>query len=191
MTEQDSLGVLIEAAKSNQLCILHYRKAVSRKTTQARLIEPYSLVTGKQDTLVRCYQVDPESGWRTFMLHKFESVSLSDISYQPRRQATIIHAEIHVQYEPSTFWTDSRKQYRDLICDILADGKVSRNELDLALGFISSANLGIDDIRFVHATLYHRALGAIIDDGFITDVEVAETRFLHKVFDALGWAIGR
>lgn len=190
ISETESLRVLIESAKKKQLCEMYYRKAVSRESVQPRLIEPYSLVTGKQDTLVRCFQTDPDPGWRTFMLHKIDSLSITDSTYKPRRKATIIDAEVHIQYEPSSYWTDERKVYRDLICDILADGRVDSRELKLVQEHITSKPLMIDDIRFVHANLYHRALGAIIQDGFMSDLEVAETRFLHKVFSALGWSIG-
>lgn len=168
-----------------------YRKAVSRKLIVERLVEPYSLNTGKQDTLVRCYQVSPEAGWRTFMIHKIDRLEVTPEVYHPRRKVTIAEAEIEPVYEPSPFWTDARVAYRDMVCDALADGFVSKEELAEIQGFLSASQMTLDDTRYVHASLFHRCLGAILEDGFVSDEEVAEVRFLHKVFDALGWTVGQ
>ena len=191
MTESEILGILIESANTNFVCELYYRKSVARDPIMPRFIEPYHLSTGKQDTLLRSYQTDPEEGWRSFMLHKIDSVELTHIPYKPRRKQTITTAEIHLQYAPSPHWTDGRKAYRDLICDALADKAVDALEFASIKNLIRDKNLKLEDIRYVHASLYHRALGMILQDGFITKEERNEIKFLHKVFDALGWAMGQ
>tara|TARA_R110000744_G_C19186865_1_gene543412 strand:- start:214 stop:789 length:576 start_codon:yes stop_codon:yes gene_type:complete len=190
MEQSQVIGVLIECAESNQLCEMFYRKSVAREATLPRLVEPYHFVTGKQDTLVRCYQQMPEEGWRTFMLHKIESVQPTDFEYDPRRKQSLSTAEVKHSYQPSSFWTEPRKLYRDMICDALADGTVDALEFIEIKQLIQEFNLKIEDIRFVHASLFSRALEAIISDGFVSDEEEQEIRFLHRVFKKLGWSIG-
>lgn len=189
--QNEHLGVLIKAARTNNRALMWYRKSVSRKPIVERLVEPYSLNSGKQDTLVRCYQVGPEAGWRTFMVHKIERLEITPEMYHPRRKVTLCDAEIEPVYEPSPFWTEGRIAYRDMVCDALADGFVSKHELAEIKSLIESSKLTLDDTRYVHASLFHRCLGAVLEDGFISDEEVAEIRFLHKVFAALGWTVGQ
>tara|TARA_R110002072_G_scaffold136826_7_gene279382 strand:+ start:58 stop:633 length:576 start_codon:yes stop_codon:yes gene_type:complete len=190
MEQSQVVGVLIECAESNQLCEMYYRKSVARGATLPRLVEPYHFVTGKQDTLVRCYQQMPEEGWRTFMLHKIESVQPTDFEYAPRKNQTLSTAEVQHQYQPSPHWTEPRKLYRDMICDALADGTVDALEFVEINQLVTDFNLANEDIRFIHASLFSRALEAIVSDGFVTEEEEQEIRFLHRVFKRLGWTIG-
>lgn len=189
--QHEHLGVLVKAARSSNRVLMWYRKAVSRKPIVERLVEPYNLITGKQDMLVRCYQVGPEAGWRTFMVHKIERLEVTPEIYHPRRKATICDAELQPVYEPSPFWTDARKDYRDIVCDALADGNVSAQEMTDIKAFLVDRGLTHDDTRYVHASLYHRCLGAVLEDGFVSEDEVKEIRFLHRVFAALGWTVGQ
>lgn len=185
------LGTLIAAARQQRRVLMWYRKAVSRTPVAERLVEPYSLNTGKQDTLIRCYQVGPEAGWRTFMVHKIERLEVTPEVYFPRRKVTLCDAEVEPTYEPSPFWSEARRDYRDIVCDALADGTVSARELADIKALLVERGLTHDDTRYVHASLFHRCLGAVLEDGFVSEEEVAEIRFLHRVFAALGWTVGQ
>ena len=50
-------------------------------------------------------------------------------------------------------------------------------------------NLSMDQVRFVHASLFHRCQGAILDAGVIDMSEQAELRFLHRILLTLGWSV--
>ena len=71
--------------------------------------------------MVRCYQLEPEEGWRFFMLHKIDRIEGTNESFLPRAKITLTTGEILQSFEPDPTWTDNARIYRDMIGDALAD----------------------------------------------------------------------
>ncbi|MCA9300683.1 MAG: WYL domain-containing protein [Phycisphaerales bacterium] len=187
---RDHLNALILAADRQCLAEIIYRKAAARPSETTRLVEPYSLSQGTQDILIHCRQVEPDEGWRFFMLHKMQSVRVTSRKFAPRRHVTITSAIVEPTGTRSPWWTDARCDYRDLVCDALADGHVESEEIREILGMINFLELKLEDIRYVHASLYHRCLEQVIADGSVSDAEIVEIRFLNRVFKRFGWSVG-
>ncbi|MCH7872315.1 MAG: twin-arginine translocation signal domain-containing protein [Planctomycetes bacterium] len=70
-----------------------------------------------------------------------------------------------------------------------ADDRVTREERDEIEEFSKEHSLNIERRRFVHAALFHRCLGAVLDDGVIDAQERAQLKFLDRVLSSLGWSI--
>lgn len=190
--------VLVDLAANNCVAVLFYRKGATSSTIRPRLIEPYAFVDGKQDQMVRAYQLDhggdaSESGWRFFMMHKIDRVEPTTMRFKPRRKITLPTGEIDETHssKPDPHWAnEARRAYRDWVGDALADGKLTPEELAALKGFRAEHGLTDDDIRFVHASVYHRCLGSVLDDGFVSQEEIDQIHYLHRAMRALGWAVG-
>jgi predicted DNA-binding transcriptional regulator YafY len=182
--------MLVNLAKANRCGELYYRKGATRETIRPRIVEPYAFVQGKQDLMVHCYQLLPEEGWRYFMAHKIDRVADGGEPFTPRRSISMPTGEVDEVYRPDPLWSEGRRSYRDLVGDALADGSMDAEEREEVERVIRVYSLTMDDIRFVHASLYHRCLGAVIEDGFVTDVEIEQIRFLHRTLWQIGWCVG-
>jgi hypothetical protein len=192
----EHVTTLIDMASSSCLAVVFYRKGATRSTIRPRLVEPYSFVEGKQDFLINCYQREEAGdcdrcGWRFFMAHKLDAVEPTAVKFRPRRKVTLPSGELHAYAEPSPHWDgEGRKLYRDVVGDALADGELDPGEMFDLHGMRQQHKLTDDDVRFVHASIYHRCLGSVIDDGFVTEQEVEQIRFLHRAMKSLGWCVG-
>lgn len=191
-----SVHALIQCAKANRLARLWYRKGATRHTMRPRLVEPYCFREGSQDLMVKCYQVEhgddaAQNGWRFFMIHKIDNVEPTDWPFHPRTKISMPTGEVAESSEPSPGWfSEGRREYRDLIGDAMADGIVTAADIDAINACRRAHNLSDDDIRYVHTAVYHRCLGAVLDDGHLSREELLQIRFLHKVMKAFGWSIG-
>lgn len=182
--------LIVDLASANRCVEIWYRKGATSEPIHPRTIEPYTWVEGKQDLMIRAYQVEPEPGWRFFMVHKIEAARDAGSRFKPRRAVNLPTGIISESYTPTPNWTEGRRQYRDLVGDAMADGKLDAAERVELARLRLAYELTADDTRYVHASIYHRCLGAIIDDGWITDDEQEQIRYLHRVMTALGWAVG-
>lgn len=183
------LDVLIEVAGQCHCAAITYRKGATNKDLPRRIIEPYSFTDGKQDVMVKAFQLEPEAGWRFFMIHKLEDVRDTGRPFKLRARVTLPDATVEHRYDRDEAWSQGRKWYRNLVSDALADGVVTKDELRSIESFRAAHRLTADDVRFVHASLFHRCLGAVIEDGTVDDEERAQLRFLHKVLSTLGWSV--
>jgi len=176
--------------------IIYYRQGVTTSTSKPRLIEPYSFAAGKQDLMVRAYQLEKdgdaeESGWRFFMSHKIAVVEPTNIKFKPRRKIVLPEGKITFSAIPDEHWqAPGRQLYRNIVGDAIADGELSPGEVFDIEGVKYKYKLEMEDIRFVHAAIYARCLNAVLVDGFIEAEEVEEIRFLHDAMRRLGWAVG-
>lgn len=191
----EHVDTIVEMAKQSRLVVIYYRKGISRGVSKPRLIEPYAFVQGKQDLMVRAFQLQHgddqgESGWRFFMSHKLEGADPTGITFRPRRPIKLPTGVVDSPDSLSEHWSEGRQRYRDIVADALADGWIDPAEAVRLKEFKLKHSLTDDDTRFVHASIYHRCLGAVLDDGFISDREVEEIRFLHTAMRSLGWAVG-
>ncbi|MFN7019886.1 MAG: WYL domain-containing protein [Phycisphaerales bacterium] len=183
---------LIDQARRRCLAVIYYRKGVRGSGLEPRMIEPYSFVDGRQDLMIRAYQIEPveKTGWRFFMAHKIQDVEPTSIPFRPRRKISLPEATISAAFAPNHDWTEGRKVYRDLVGDALADGELSPDEVFDITDVKQRFALRDQDIRYVHASIYQRCLGSVLDDGFIDADEVEQIRFLHRAMRALGWCVG-
>lgn len=139
--------------------------------------------------MVRAFQLKPQSGWRFFMIHKLEDVVDTGKPFKPRRKITLPQLKIAQRYEKNETWTSALKQYRNLVGDAMADGTVTTDELQEIEALKREKGLTIENIRFVHASMFHRCLGAIIEDNIVDEDERMQIRFLHRVLSKLGWSV--
>ena len=180
---------LVAIAAKTHLAEVDYRKGVTRDNITTRVVEPYSFTRGKQDMMVRCYQKHPEKGWRFFMIHKLDRVADTGRKFKPRTKITLPDAIVNKPFQKSPAWTSTLKMYRNMVCDAMADGKVTSDELLAINKFKQENEITQEQTRFVHASLFHRCLGTVLEDDIFDTSEVAQIKFLHNVLHALGWSI--
>jgi len=182
---------LIELAQNRRVVELAYRKHLSSGEAVPRLVEPYNFTQGQQDVILRCYQLEPDQGWRFFMVHKIDEIRDGGEPFQPRVTVTLDEADLDPSKRPqgSGVWSDRVKRYRDLVSDAMADETVTKDELEEIRGYVKDSGLTEEERKFVHASLFHRCLGAVIEDGEVSTSEVAQIQFLHRVLKALGWGV--
>ncbi|MEL6739326.1 MAG: WYL domain-containing protein [Planctomycetota bacterium] len=191
----DPIRTLIEAASHQRVATIRYRKRASDTRLVPRSVEPYALSEGNCGMLVRCYQLAPELGWRTFSAHKIVSTEMTDRIFKPRRKITIPAAVLEQRMarrnaEPTILMTPGRRAYLDIVLDAMADGDVSAEELAAIETMKQQGEIELDDVRYAHAHLLHQCLGLSLADGEVSTEEVNEMRFLQRVFAALGWRVG-
>lgn len=190
------VSTLVECASDQCLAVVYYRKGVASKGIKPRLIEPYCFTGGRQDLMIRCFQLEhdgdaDESGWRFFMVHKIDRVEKTTLRFKPRRKIKLPTFELSEQFEPDPSWShNGRRSYRDYVGDAIADGRLDPDEIFDLEKLKSDHRLTEDDLRFVHASVYHRCLGSVLEDGFFCHEEIEQIRFLHNSLRLLGWAVG-
>lgn len=184
-----AVQTLAELGSRRRLAELYYRKGSSSKKLPRRLVEPYNFTQGSQDVMVRCYQIEPEEGWRFFMLHKIDRVADAGAIFNPRRTVRLDTGEIDLTFQERPYWTPELQGYRDLVSDALADGKVTKEERLEIETYAMNNGISLQQLRFVHASIFYRCLGAILDDGQVDADERVQLRFLNRVLRALGWSV--
>ena len=169
------LDCLVACAKGRTLASFVYLKHATRDNNPIRLAEPYGFVEGRQDVMVRAYQIVPEEGWRFFMAHKLTEAEDTREPFHPRRRITLPTGVVDDVYRsgPVEEWDEARRGYRDLVSDTMADGTVTPLELEEIRVYRVRHRMQNPDVRFVHANLYHRVLGAVVDDGRVDTEELA------------------
>lgn len=181
------LEQLVAIAGRQCLAELHYRKTATARDLVPRIVEPYSFTQGKQDVMVKCFQLEPEAGWRFFMIHRIEKVCDTGRLFEPRAKISMQQVIVDPTYEQLDVWNTAMKHYRNLVSDAMADGRVTEEERLEADRFARDNKLSTAQRRFVHASLFHRCLGAILEDERIDDEELAQLQFLSKVLTSMGW----
>jgi hypothetical protein len=81
------------------------------------------------------------------------------------------------------------RRYRDLVSDAIADGLVSKAAFDQIRDYAASANLTEEQVRFVHASLFYRCLGAVLRGGTVGPAQLAEIRLVQRILTGLGWGV--
>ncbi len=188
----DAVALLQAAAAATCLARIRYLKHPTLEKNPWRTVEPYGFTQGKQDMMIRCHQIDPEDGWRFFMVHKIAEVDVTKEKFVPRVRVTMPTGQVHTPFgnDVEAPWSDRVQRYRDAVSDALADGTVSPDELTELRRLIESSGITQGEREFVHVSLYHRCLGAVLDDKVIDVEEKMQLRFLHRVMGHLGWSIG-
>lgn len=187
----EQLETLKRLAAERRCAELHYRDRLTPSRTVARLVEPYALLQGTQDVLVRCYQLRPDEGWRTFMLHKIDRVIDTGVHFTPRQEVTIAADETPIfgGEAPRAPWTEDLRLYRDLVAEALRHGLVDEEKLSEIRSFAERAGLRPEQVRWVHAVLFQRCLNGVIRDGVVGPEQLSEIRLVQRVLKGLGWGV--
>lgn len=192
----EHVQTLIDMAGKRFLAVMYYRKGATSNGLKPRLVEPYSFADGQQDLMIRAYQLEhggnsEEYGWRFFMAHKIDKVEPTRLPFKARRAISLPKGVIAEASRPTVHWKhDGRRAYRDAVSNALADGTIDAGERFDIEKTRQEYDLAPDDVRFVHASLYHRCLGAVLDDGFMSEAEIEQIDFLHRAMRSLGWFVG-
>lgn len=185
----EQMNALIDLAKKNRVAKIIYQKASTDLNPHPRLIEPYSLTQGKQDIMLRAYQLDPEEGWRYFMFHKITQISDGDKIFTPRRRMSFIHGIVAKTYEPYEAWNESVQEYRNIVLNCLADYKITKKESFMLENFKSTNNITPEQMRSVHASIFSNCLNHIISDGIVDTSEEQQLFTINVCLSACGWGI--
>jgi hypothetical protein len=188
----EQLDMLKRLAEERRCAELYYGSRLTPSPPVPRLVEPYALLQGTQDVLVRCYQVRPEpAGWRTFMLHKIDRVVDTGIPFTPRQEVTIAADETPIfgGEAPRAPWTEDLRLYRDLVAEALRHGLVDEEKLSEIRSFAERAGLRPEQVRWVHAVLFQRCLNGVIRDGVVGPEQLSEIRLVQRVLKGLGWGV--
>lgn len=186
---QKEIKSLAELGGGNRLASLRYRKSFRGGNTLTRLIEPYSFSRGQEDVMLRCYQLEPDEGWRFFAVNKISQVTDGGGSFKPRTSVKLSIDAAGAAVNDQAIWTDDLLAYSELVSGALADDRVTSEEREEIEQFAKDRSLTIERRRFVHAALFYRCLSAVLDDGVIDAQERAQLKFLDRVLSSLGWSI--
>jgi predicted DNA-binding transcriptional regulator YafY len=184
------LDQLTDLAVKQRVVVLTYQKSLSDSNPPKRLIEPYSLSQGKQDIMLRAYQLEPEEGWRFFMLHKIVEISDNGSPFTPRRKVTIQTGEIFQTFQPYENWTDAVQKYRNMVLSFLSDRIITEDEKIQLQKFVKKHNLQLTEIRSVHFSIFSECLQHILKDGIVDDGEAQEIGLLNNCLISCGYGIG-
>ena len=176
-------------AERNHVAVIQYKKSPLDNNPPLRLIEPYSVTQGKQDMLLRAYQLDAEEGWRFFMLHKIIDVRDHGTIFTPRRKVTLAQGIITHVFEPYEAWNQSVKEYRDLILSVLSDMRVTNWEKEAIDGFKLRNKISDPQIRSVHLSIFSTCLQHKLSDGLIEDEEESEIHTINECLTICGYGI--
>src|SRR5687768_14179809 len=117
------------------------------------------------------------------MIHKIDRAEDAGSDFQPRRDVTLA-ADSRLIFEPpraGSPWTDEMRRYRDLVADALAEGLVPKEVFDEIHDFAAASGLSEEQVRYVHANLFYRLLGAILRDGTVAEPQLAEIRHVQRI----------
>ena len=186
---QTQMKLLTELGTGKRLAAVRYRRSFRGGASLVRLIEPYSFSRGEQDVMLRCYQLEPDEGWRFFAVNKISEVSDGGGSFKPRTTINLRLDGDGAAVSDEAVWSEDLLAYSDLVSGALADDRVTRAEREEIEHFVQARSLTIERRRFVHAALFYRCLSAVLDDGVIDAQERAQLKFLDRVLNSLGWSI--
>jgi hypothetical protein len=178
------LNVVTESALIPATIHIVYKKSVL-ETDHEREIEPYSLSQGKQDVMLRAFQVTPAPGWRFFMLHKICGARPGR-PFQPRRSISITRGVVHETFEPWANWTTAVQGYRNMVRDVLADMEVTDGEREALERFRVDHSISRAQMRAVHYSLFQQCLGTMLSDGLVEDSEIEHACMLNDCLDKCG-----
>ena len=189
MPKAGVLEDLTDLARRREMALLWYQKAVGDISVGPRLVEPYSYTQGKQDVMVRCFQVEPEEGWRFFMHHRIREVQASGKPFHPRTKTTICDGVLHETFAPWDQWTEIAKEYRNLIVDALADMNLDEGERESIRAFSSLHGIPEQTSASVRCSIFHACMTHFLDDGIMTVDERRQLRIINGFLQRLGGGI--
>lgn len=182
---KSTLQIIESAASSRHIIRIRYRKTDSDLNPPHRLAEPYSMSQGRQDIMLKAYQIEPENGYRFFVLQKIVDVVDTGNTFTPRRairKKTIKDCENNI---PDN-WPDRMKAYQGLVMGILADSIVTAQELRAAETCRQTRSISDNERRLVHECLYMDCFRNIMADGAIDDEERSALISIDKNLSLLG-----
>jgi len=181
-----TLHQIVSLAKSKRLVAITYQKSPVDKPLP-RFIEPYTLVQGKQDIMLRAFQTNPEPGWRYFMLHKITKVTDTNIGFEPRRRF-VFDTPIRA-FEPYEEWTAAMSKYRNMVLSALSDMCIHPKERAGLTQFCEKHNLEHSDIHTIHAGVFLNCLTSVLADGMVDEKDRNHLREIEQCLQDCGCGI--
>ncbi len=172
---------LAELAQVGRTARIGYQKAA--EPPKLRLVEPYSLQQGNLEILIRCYQLDPEEGWRSFKHSKIRSVEDGGSTFHPRRRIAF-SCEIKTTSGGRPGYAD---EYSDFLCGCLADLCISPEELAELRRLQQEFGLTSLHIRKIHLDIFMCALKHVDDDATVDDAEEEYLRRMRECLTLAGY----
>jgi len=182
MYSENEKGVLrevLKAAYCQNVLELEYFSVQKQKGT-LRTVEPYSVIDTHGGTKVRCFQTSPEPGWRIFDLRLMISVKNTGQVYQPRRPLTIQTGKLQHRIEPLESRNVELEEYTRRVTEVLADMRVTTEEVASLKKFRSTYGLTQDEARWVHCKILADYLNVVVQDGVVTREELIQIQELNK-----------
>lgn len=176
------LSLITDAASSRNTVKLVYNRSKDQAAPE-REVEPYLVVQGEKDLMLRAYQLTPDTGWRFFMLSKVNSVQPGN-PFSPRKKITLTSGTIQQPFELKK--DPVVNGYFDLVANALADMRVDDAERKRLEAYREESGIGPEQMRAVHYTIFMTYLRVILDDGLISGDEVDQLQQLNELLTACG-----
>lgn len=110
----------------------------------------------------------------------------SGLGLKPGRRV-VSRAERPRPVDPETL---AVREYWDALKTVLADLRITQEELDYIRRTRKQLQLPKERIRMLHAHAFSSAIARFIDDEWLDDEETIKLRRLHKCLSVLGWSPG-
>lgn len=174
---------LLKAAYSQQVVEMQ-TFSIQKNKSVTRTVEPYSVIDTHGGTKVRCFQLAPEEGWRILDLRLIEKVTGTEKSFKPRRPVTIQTGRVQLHLEPLETRNVELEEYVKRVNDVLADMRVTVDEVQSLKKFRQTYGLTQDEARWVHCKILADYLNTVVLDGVITREEFQQIQELNKALHA-------
>lgn len=162
------LKTIIKAAYDKRILELTYC-SFSKGLSKVRLIEPYCVTETSRATMLRAFQLAPESGWRFFNTAMIVSAHDTGKSFEPRRPQFIGVGEDQKHIGPVESKDLEQLEYEKMLLEAIADLQVDEQEIKKLSKFRSDYGLTAQEIRGVHYRVFADCLNAVTQDKLVSD----------------------
>lgn len=177
------LSELQDAGQAPHTLVIAYQK--SDGGTTERLIEPYVLKR-EHEYLLRAYQLEPEEGWRFFVLNRIVAVRRG----QPFKPRAAISLDLNPREKPGAAATaDHVAQYRELVLEVLADMRTDGVEAQALAAFREANGIAPEQMRGVHYSVFADCLKEVVQDGLVSESEQRQLAAVNECLRAIGAGI--
>ena len=168
-------------AQSNRIADIVYQKG--SEPPYRRVVEPYLLEKSRYAILIRCFQLEPQSGWRIFKESKILEVRDTGRSFVPRRPVRFDLSILESRRHPK----GPEYEYTAILSDYLSDLEINDGEACELQRIQRDLGLSDDAIRGVHCQLFGAAIGEVNEDGKVDDDEAEYLRRYRHCLIRAGW----
>lgn len=206
----DVIAVMMDAVRAGRYCRLCYDKQDGTPLS-TRIVEPRQLVDGLSGLMIRCFQIEPERGVRTFRLERVADVQVDSriLSELAQKRNTFCTGEvIGLKRDDAEVWREPRAEagsvhrhraawttpwfstYVAFLRDALLDAQLSPAEAHGAAAIQFELGLTADQIASAHAYLLAEELMGFAADGVMSSEEQAVFASLSRALGRIGWSVG-
>lgn len=185
---QTFLNVMDLAIRGPRTIFLKYETS-SGGITQERHLEPYSLTPGREEAILRAFQISPEEGWRYFLLDKIVGIRLGEV-FEPRQALHLELGELEDRFNPwPESWDEDVIEYRNAVVETLANMNVDSGEVQALQHMRDEIGISVELMRGVHYMIFKNCLEQIVEDGVVTEAELAQIKELNACLQRCGAGI--